>query len=715
MGALFGLEQALARFSLKYQIGLIGAAALIGFLAVGGFYVAAQQTTARIQAETDRIDSANGEMSKVELLMLEARRAEKDFLLRRDTKYVGRHGEVMRRADTHLGNLAGLINDAEERALVEEARKLATQYAAQFATVVAAETRNGLNEKEGLQGAARASVHAAETSLKAASELGLQVTMLMMRRHEKDFLLRLDPKYVDDIKKRAAEFAAALTASAIAEDKRAEIAANMAAYQKDILALMDGMLAARKATQQLSELYAAFEPKLDQLAGRVHAEREAAVQAAAAVRTAAARRIGITIAVVAATVLAACFAVGAGIFRPLKRMTLAMGRLAGREWEVEVPARERGDEIGAMARAVQVFKEGGIENERLQQEAMAAREREAAQEAERHRLEAEAERAEAARQHESEAAKRRAEAAERQAEEDRKAEQERLKQGAEAARKIEMQRLADAFEGSVSQVVEAVGRAAAQMQKDAAGMSGTAEETAAQAATVAAASEQASANVQTVASAAEELTASIQEIARQVAQSSKIAGDATSRAAASEASVEGLSRAAAKIGEVVNLITQIASQTNLLALNATIEAARAGEAGKGFAVVASEVKALANQTAKATEEIANQIQQVQAATAESMTAIKGIGTTINEVNQVASTIAAAVEEQSAATGEISRNVQEAASGTAEVSRNVVGFRQAADQTGGAASSIKSAADILSEHAVRLSAEVTQFIAKVRAA
>jgi len=397
-----------------------------------------------------------------------------------------------------------------------------------------------------------------------------------------------------------------------------------------------------------------------------------------------------------------------GITKPVNAMTTAMGRLAGKDWSTEVPAQDRGDEIGQMAKAVQVFKESGMENERLQKETEEARIRQAAADEEQRRLKEEAAKAEERREREAEEAK-------RQAEEQRRQDQERAKVEAEKQRKAEMNALADGFEATVKGVVQTVSSSASEMQSSSTAMSATAEETSRQATAVAAASEQASSNVQTVASATEELSSSIQEITRQVSESSRMAKSAVEQAKTTGQTVDGLAQAAAKIGDVVKLITDIASQTNLLALNATIEAARAGEAGKGFAVVASEVKSLANQTAKATDEIAQQIQAVQNATQEAVGAIQEIAKTIEQVNEVASTIAAAVEEQGAATKEISRNVQQAAQGTQEVSKNIVSVTEASSEVGGAASQMNGAASELAKQAETLSLEVDKFIQKVRAA
>ena len=353
------------------------------------------------------------------------------------------------------------------------------------------------------------------------------------------------------------------------------------------------------------------------------------------------------------------FFIARGISVPVGAMTRAMRRLADGDLETEVPARDRRDEIGEMAAAVQVFKDHAVRNREMEAEQVAR---------------------------------------ERRVEEEKRA---------------MMRRMADEFESSVGLVVDQVSSASSELLSSAETMSATAEQTARQSTAVAAASEEASANVQTVATAAEQLSSSISEIGRQVAESSRIATDAVRQAQDTNGKVMGLADSASKIGEVVSLITDIAEQTNLLALNATIEAARAGDAGKGFAVVASEVKNLANQTAKATEEIAAQITGVQGSTQEAVAAIEAITKTIEEVDAIASTIAAAVEEQAAATREIARNVEQASAGTQEVSSNIVGVTTAADQTGSEASRIREASEHLSVQSGSLRSEVEKFLATVR--
>jgi methyl-accepting chemotaxis protein len=412
----------------------------------------------------------------------------------------------------------------------------------------------------------------------------------------------------------------------------------------------------------------------DELAARVvpavqsfFAVRDAAL-AEAADRAGAARDSALIVLVLASLAVVALLGVLAAVtvmlrrrvITPLATLTDTIGDLAAGRDDVTIPTIGRADEIGAMAGSLQVFKEAIV--------ARKAADKAAALEAD-----------------------------------------------AKIQRGQRVDKITRDFEAMIGEIVEIVSSASTKLEASAGTLTMTAERSEQLTSVVAAASEEASSNVQSVASATEEMASSIHEISRQVQDSARIASDAVVQAQKTNDRVGELAKAAARIGDVVELINTIAGQTNLLALNATIEAARAGEAGRGFAVVAQEVKALAEQTAKATGEISQQISGIQAATQESVGAIKEIGDTIGRMSEIASTVASAVEEQGTATQEISRNVQQAAHGTQQVSANIVDVQRGASETGSASSQVLAAAKSLSGESSRLRLEVGNFLSSVRAA
>jgi methyl-accepting chemotaxis protein len=508
-----------------------------------------------------------------------------------------------------------------------------------------------------------------------------------------------------------------VTASGVASARnlaeRAEALLALGAGDKGLPALRRGELAAMAAAAKALDGVAAIAEQLNgDMVGDVSAAETRNLIVIGALNDTIAASEGTQLALAAASVLAAFLVayliVYRGVVRPIGGLTAAMDKLAAKDWTVTVPSMARRDEIGRMARTVGVFKDNGLENERLQREAAEAQQRELA----RQREMAEKERAAAEE-------RRRLEDEARRAEERRREEAERDRQAAaeeaQRRRKQELESLAEAFEASVKAVVETVIRAAQDMRATADAMAANAAQTSQQAQAAGAASEHAAGSVRSAAAASEELAASIQEIGRQVAHSAGKSRDASAQAAQTDKTVQSLSEAAQKIGQVVELINSIAGQTNLLALNATIEAARAGDAGKGFAVVASEVKTLATQTARATEDISRQVAGIQASTGEAVQAIRAIAATIAEIDAIAGTVTNAVEQQSAATGEISRSVQQASAGTAELNQNIAGVSGAAKETGEAAARMQRAAEALSREAERLNEEVDGFIRTIRAA
>jgi len=649
---------------LTHKIMAIGAVGLAGLLAFGAIYQIGSSSQEASRAVADRARAISDLNKQLSIELLEARRNEKNFQQRREESYARDHAGVVVMINRDFDQLQAVVQSAGLSSLSEKIRLAHdgfNSYANVFSALVRDEVKLGMNETLGLSGSLRAAVHDIESRLNEVDDPRLTSGMLMMRRHEKDFMLRRDQKYVGELKKAVTAFSKMLAAAAIPPAQMAELTAKLEKYQNEFLAWANTAQEVAGYDASMMKTFRAIEPLTVEVGQGVRRLYEEADAAEAEIRGSVKMWMLIALVLAVVVVSATSFLIGRSISTALSAMVRAMTGLAGGDATIAIPGLARKDEVGEMAGAVQVFKTNMVETERLRAE-----------------------------QSESEA---------------RQVQQ----------RKADMHRLADAFEGAVGEIVETVSSAATELEAAARTLTTTSERSQELAGAVAAASEEASTNVQSVASASEEMSSSVNEISRQVQESSRVANDAVEQAQKTNDRVGELSKAAARIGDVVELINTIAGQTNLLALNATIEAARAGEAGRGFAVVASEVKALAEQTAKATGEISQQIGGIQAATQESVGAIREIGHTIGRMSEISSTIAAAVEQQGAATQEISRNIQHASEGTSQVSFNIADVQRGAGETGSASAQVLSSAQSLSSESNRLKLEVNRFLSTVRAA
>jgi methyl-accepting chemotaxis protein len=622
---------------LTHKIMAIGIVGLAGLLAFGFIYQIGNrsQETSRALASNARVVSDLNKQLSME--MLEARRAEKDFQLRRDLSYSKRHAELSAAIERDFEQLQSF---ARSNGISEIADKIVaahagfTGYVKEFEVMAQADVRLGLKETSGLSGSLRTAVHDIEAKLKEGDNPRLTSGMLMMRRHEKDFMLRGDPKYVGELRKAAEEFSKLLASADMPPALKADIVQKLEKYQTDFQAWADGAQEVVRRGAAMSKQFHEIEPVMVGIQQSVERLYDQASATEAATRDSIRTWMLIAFGLAVVTVSASSLLIGRSISKALSAMVRAMTRLAASDFTIAIPGLARKDEVGEMAGALEVFKVNMIETERLRGEQQMLEQRQL---------------------------------------------QGKLEAVKAMAAAVEHETIA-----AVGDVSEDTGR----MAGNAVRLSDSAVLLGENSSSVAVAAEQALANSRTLATAASQLSVSIAEIASQVKSSRALTSEAVSASSKAQATIGKLSEAAARVGTVTSLINEIASQTNLLALNATIEAARAGEAGRGFAVVASEVKSLAEQTAKATSEIAQQITEIQQATQDSVASISAIGQVIGNVEANAATIATAIEKQNKVTLEISQTVEESSIAAREVATQIVNVSNEAIETGKRAAEIR---------------------------
>lgn len=596
----------------------------------------------------------------VEIGALQMRRNEKDFLLRRQVKYIGRYDQA---AEVVSETLDAMVDIPAAESVVQNIHQIQSgikRHKAQFHKITDLEQRLGLTEEAGLQGELRKAVHGIEGKLKDVNSDALTAMMLMLRRHEKDFILRGKPKYVAKIEKRIAEFDALVKDAGLSPALTNELAGLTAAYQKGFNDYSQAALTLQQEARVLSQIFASMQPDFAAIRDASEIGHREADLDFGKDQTKTDYTFLVTCLSILVLAVVLGIAIGKSISTPVRKLTKVMAALAEGKMETEVPMTGEATEFGEMASTVQVFKDNAIERARLRQESQEEQE-------------------------------------------------------ARQQRQSRIERLIGGFRQSVQTVLTTVNSNSDEMVETAGHLSSISVQTTSQADTVSNASLEASHNVQAVASATEELSASIGEITNQVVQTKDVIDKAAAATGQTDMKIAGLAESADKIGEVIMLIQGIAEQTNLLALNATIEAARAGDAGKGFAVVASEVKELATQTAQATEAISQQITDIQKETEESVSSIRGITETMNEVSSATEAIAAAVEQQGAATTEISQNIQSAAVRSSDVSSNIAGVREAADEGQRSVEHVLTSAHAVSGNMEQLRTVVDDFLTEVAAA
>ena len=686
------MEQMLGRVGLRLQIGLIGIVGIAIMVMVAILTFTSIEHQNQKQQLMDRAVAANDLVSAVDVGMLQARRHEKDFFLRSEEKYIAQQQAAVTKVDQAIDSLTATLDQPEELALAKTLKDDVGRYGRQFSEVAALRESLGLNENLGLMGRMRTAVHAIEDTLKAYKDPELQVLMLTLRRHEKDFLARRDTKYVDELKKTADQFTDKLKGFALPDAARADIQTKLADYRDSFLGVADGTLAAAQAAKKMSEIYAELEPIQTGLDKRTSADYRAAKVAIVAARAEMASFLMWTLAGGILLLILAVIAISGAISRPLIGLTAVMRRLATGDLAVDIGHRDSRNEIGEMSRAVQVFKDNALEKKRMD-------------EAERQRLEAERKAAEAQREREQAIAREIANLIDAVAKGNLNSRIDLAgKDGFYKTMSEGINRLTDTVQGAVTDIARVLGALAegdlgqritkeyqgafdrlkadvnatsaklgeivGQISEATEAISQASAEVSSGSADLAERTEQQASSLEETAASMEELGATVRTSAENAQRANRMAGDA--RGAAEQGGVvagaainamRAIADASRKITDIIGVIDEIAFQTNLLALNAAVEAARAGDAGKGFAVVAQEVRVLAQRSAQASKEIKtlilnsdNQVQSGVELVKKAGDSLAGIVSGVQQVASLIGEIASASAEQASALDEINSAV-----------------------------------------------------------
>ncbi|MET4037730.1 MULTISPECIES: methyl-accepting chemotaxis protein [unclassified Bradyrhizobium] len=646
------------RIGLRGQMALLG---ISGVLVTGAICAAALNYASLVQSASNDSNQFKADVVSLSQSFLESRQIASDFLRKPSEVSIKKYADNYEQQLADLSRVEVFVTGLPEDDPLKQAtslRPVIGLYATRFHNLVAAQRNLGFNEEDGFQGKLRKAVHTVEQRLAELNQPRLTILMLMIRRHEKDFMLRGEDKYGDQLADREVEFETALAQGGLPAELKSQILELIRAYKSSFTSFMVTQQALSDQVDDLAQIYDRIRPALVKIMAAADARSRAAEMRAEEIRRKLIWVIGLATMVVG--LLALLF--GQRIAKTVASMTAAMRQLGDGRFDVVLPGLGRKDELGEMAEAVEMFK-------------LRAREK-------------------------------------AQAELDAKAEQDRT---AAEQRKADIARLAGEFEAAVGKVIDTVSSASTKLEVSARSLTSSADHSRKLSIEVASSSEDASENVQRVAAATGEMAATIADMGRRVEEVANMAREAVRKAELSDQRMVNLTAAAERIGSVVQLIAAIARQTNLLALNATIEAARAGDRGRGFAVVAQEVKSLATQTAHATVEISEHIGGIQAATTESVGALTEIGVIIGRISEIAMTVVETIGEQEATSKSIAFNLQEAAARTTQVAASAGEVTNRAKETGGASMQVLMSAELLSEESSRLKHELDSYLCRVQAA